>query len=67
MTNAINTNADAITADAATDSSSSFTTDLNWKRSAGIIRPTVYGSAFVIVNFLLITAVSYDYALASVA
>ena len=67
MTNAINTNADAITEEAATDSSRPFNTDLNWKRSGGLIRSTVYGIAFAVGNFLLITTVSYDYAVANIA
>ena len=50
-----------ITADGSRTSHSS------WQRTTSLARPVAYGLAFVFVNFLFITAVSYDYAIATVA
>ena len=58
------THATNITAGAA---SGSRTSHSPWQRTTSLARPVAYGLVFAFVNFLFITAVSYDYAIASVA
>jgi len=59
MTDAIN-----ITADVASETSSTFIAHLKGKRTTA---RTGCRLAFAVFSFLLITAVSYDYAVASIA
>ena len=44
-----------------------FSTGLTWQRSTGFGRLAAYAVLAIVLNFAVITAVSYDYAASSIA
>ena len=45
----------------------SFSTGLSWNRTTSVLRPVAYAAAIIVLNFLLVTAFSYDYAVGAIA